>query len=170
MATPGRPLKFKDLPTLKRKIDKYFANCDPHWEMQEKYIKDRDEKGNEIIDGKGNIKYRRVKEPVKTKQIPYTITGLAVALGTTRETLLDYEERDEYSDTIKEAKQRCQNFAELSLFGGNATGSIFSLKNNYEWKDRQELEMSGELKRDASEEELDAIIARAEARQASKNS
>jgi hypothetical protein len=77
---------------------------------------------------------------VKTPQIPYTITGLALALGTTRDLLIDYEDKDEFSDTIKEAKAKCHNYAERKLFEANATGPIFNLKNNYGWKDKTEVD------------------------------
>lgn len=72
---------------------------------------------------------------------PYTISGLAYALDTTRRTLLDYEENDEYSHTIKKAKAKIEQFVEERLFVGNNTaGVIFNLKNNYNWKDKQEIE------------------------------
>jgi hypothetical protein len=76
------------------------------------------------------------------KSRPRTITGLALALDTTRETLLDYQDKDEYSYTIKKAKLRCENFAEEHLFSGrNVAGAIFNLKNNYSrWVDRQEID------------------------------
>lgn len=69
---------------------------------------------------------------------PYTISGLALALHTSRETLMDYEARAEYSDAVKDAKLKCQNYAEQRLFGSNAAGPIFALKN-YGWSDRQEI-------------------------------
>lgn len=72
---------------------------------------------------------------------PYTITGLAIALDTTRETLLDYQNKDEYSDTIKTAKLKCQNYAEKHLYTGkNVVGAIFNLKNNYGWRDQKEID------------------------------
>ena len=74
---------------------------------------------------------------------PMTITGLALALDTSRETLLEYEDRPEYVDTIKRAKLQCQNFTEQFLYEGkNATGAIFSLKNNYGWRDRTETDIT----------------------------
>ena len=72
---------------------------------------------------------------------PYTISGLAYALDTTRRTLLDYEENDEFSHTIKKAKAKIEQFVEERLFmGSNTAGVIFNLKNNYNWKDKQEIE------------------------------
>ncbi len=75
------------------------------------------------------------------KERPYTISGLAYALDTNRQTLLDYQEKDDFSDTIKKAKAKIEQFVEERLFVGNNTaGVIFNLKNNYNWKDKQEIE------------------------------
>ena len=76
------------------------------------------------------------------KQKPYTVSGLAYALNTTRRTLLDYEEKDEYSHTIKKAKTKIELFNEEMLYSKDVstTGVIFNLKNNYGWKDKQEIE------------------------------
>lgn len=73
---------------------------------------------------------------------PYTVSGLAYALGTTRRTLLDYQEKDEFSHTIKEAKAKIERFNEEMLYSRDVstTGVIFNLKNNYGWKDKQEIE------------------------------
>lgn len=76
------------------------------------------------------------------KNKPYTISGLAYALGTTRRTLLDYQDKDEYSHTIKKAKAKIEAFNEELLFSKDVptVGVIFNLKNNYDWKDKQEIE------------------------------
>lgn len=72
---------------------------------------------------------------------PYTVSGLANALDLTRQSLLNYEENDDFFDTIKRAKSKIEQFAEECLFvGSNTAGVIFNLKNNYNWKDKQEIE------------------------------
>lgn len=129
----GRPLKFKSAKELQDKINAYFAECDPHIIEVE-----------EVDTIRENGKFVRdeiVLRKRMSKQIPYTITGLALALGTTRDLLIDYEDKDEFSDTIKEAKAKCHNFAEKKLFEANATGPIFNLKNNYGWKDKTEQDL-----------------------------
>ncbi len=79
------------------------------------------------------------KECLKQKD-PITITGLALALDTTRETLMDYQGKDEFSDTLKRMKLRCENYAERQVFAGrNQAGAIFALKN-YGWRDKQEID------------------------------
>ena len=81
-----------------------------------------------------------------TEGLPYTVSGLALALDMTRETLLRYEENLEFSDTIKRAKQKIEDYVETRLFvTGISTGVIFNLKNNFGWRDKQEIEQSGEL-------------------------
>ena len=75
-----------------------------------------------------------------TNNDPYTVTGLALALGMSRQALINYENRDEFVDTIKKAKQRVEAYIEKKMYGNNVTGLIFNLKNNFGWVDRQEIE------------------------------
>lgn len=100
-----------------------------------------------------------------TPKDEWTITGLALALDTSRKVLIDYEDKDEYSYTIKRAKLMVENGYEIDLKKNGRSGTIFALKN-FDWQDKTEIEHSGEINRNASEEELDAIIARANQRQA----
>lgn len=77
---------------------------------------------------------------------PYTITGLAMALDLDRKTLYNYSKDDEFFPTIKKAKLKVENYLEKHLITDNSTtGIIFNLKNNFDWKDRQELEHSGNI-------------------------
>lgn len=73
---------------------------------------------------------------------PLTVSGLAVALGTNRQTLLNYEGKPKYVDTIKKAKAVIEAFNEELLYSKDVPtiGVIFNLKNNYNWKDKQEIE------------------------------
>lgn len=136
----GRPLKFKSAKELQGKIDEYFESCQDEWWVQ---VQNEEGKYEWVprLDRNGQIIMRQVR--------PYTITGLALHLGTTRETLLDYESKMEYSDTIKRAKTKIENYTEEQLFNPDAknmTGIIFNLKNNYKrWTDKQELEHNGDL-------------------------
>ena len=51
---------------------------------------------------------------------PYTVSGLACALETTRKTLMEYQNRDEFSKLLIAAKAKCENYAEEKLYtGGN---------------------------------------------------
>ena len=126
-------------------ILEYFKNAAPHWEEQTEYIDRRDPKSGKIVIEDGKVVQDKVIRKVKTKQKPLTVTGLAVALGTSRDVLLDYEttyseKYPEFSNTIKEAKEQIKAYAEESLFGTNTAGVIFSLKNNWGFKDKYETE------------------------------
>lgn len=72
---------------------------------------------------------------------PYTLSGLAVYLDTTRQTLLNYEEKLEFHEIISRAKERILNYKEELLLSKEAptSGVIFDLKNNHGFVDRQEV-------------------------------
>lgn len=75
---------------------------------------------------------------------PYTISGLACWLDTDRITLIRYEERDEFSNTIKRAKQKVENqFEERAICGEyNPTMAIFLMKNNFKYEDKVQQEVA----------------------------
>lgn len=79
------------------------------------------------------------------KEGEYTVTGLALALDTTRHTINHYEAREEYGEAITKAKTRIENDYELSLRRKGGAGEIFGLKN-FGWRDKTEVENTGELK------------------------
>lgn len=138
----GRPLKFKTPRELQEKIDAYFHDCDPHMEVVDEWLEARDKEGKLKKDENGLNYLVQVTHKIMTKQKPYTFTGLALALNTSRETLIDYREREGFSDSLKGALDKCQSYAEQTLYTApNVTGAIFNLKNNYGWQDKTEQEL-----------------------------
>jgi len=80
------------------------------------------------------------------KEKPLTVLGLCVYLDITRETLCEYEKNEKFSDTVKKAKRKIEAWTEEQLYRKEqVAGVIFSLKNNYGWRDRHEFEHSGEM-------------------------
>lgn len=71
---------------------------------------------------------------------PYTICDLALACGVDRKTILNYSKKEEFFPTIKEARMRCEAYAERRLFGNAVAGVIFNMKNNYGYKDKIDVE------------------------------
>lgn len=129
-------MKFKSAKELQEKINAYFESC---WEEQWEEVSIKDSEGNKITKWEPLLNHKG--EIVKVQTKPYTITGLALVLGTTRETLLDYQNKEEFSDTIRNAKLKCMNYAEESLWTPKiATGIIFNLVNNYGWQNKQEVD------------------------------
>ena len=117
MADTGRPLKYKTPVAMQAAIDEYFNDCE--------YDKD------------GNA-----REHIK----PPTVSGLAYYLGfLDRKAISEYGLRDEFSDTIKKARIRIENYLETRLTSNAVAGIIFNLKNNFGWKDKTEIEHSGNL-------------------------
>lgn len=74
---------------------------------------------------------------------PPTVSGLAYELGfESRQSFYDYEQKPEFTYTIRKARLFMEAHYEGKLQGNNPTGSIFWLKNAG-WKDKQEVEQSG---------------------------
>lgn len=83
-------------------------------------------------------------EECKKTDKPITITGICIRLETTRQTLMDYERKDEFADTVKRLKLHAENYAEETLYNKNGravVGAIFALKN-FGWSDKMEFESS----------------------------
>ena len=72
---------------------------------------------------------------------PVTVTGLALYLGTSRETLMEYQKRDAFTDAVKRAKQRVELEYEKRLIKRGNAGDIFALKQ-FGWRDKFENEIS----------------------------
>ena len=107
---------YKSKEEIQEKIDKYFSDCEGE------VLKD--EEGNPILNKYGGVIIMGSKPP--------TITGLALALGfASRQALLNYQDREEFNDTITRAKSRCEAYAEGRLFDRDGSrGAEFSLKYN----------------------------------------
>jgi hypothetical protein len=73
---------------------------------------------------------------------PYTMSGLAYALKIDRKTLINYGKRESFSTLVSEAKDKIQKQLEENALTGkyNAQFTMFNLKNNYGWQDKQEVE------------------------------
>lgn len=74
-----------------------------------------------------------------TPEQRWTITGLAMALDTDRQTLINYSEREDFFDTVNKAKLKVENAYEIDLREKGHAGNIFALKN-FGWKDKTEVD------------------------------
>ncbi len=127
----GRPPKYTKAEEMIYRINKYFESC---------FTVQRNRNGEIIVDENGNT--------LKIQTRPFTISGLADALDMSRQSLLNYSQKEEFFDTITRAKRKCEVYAEESLFDkSSVNGAKFSLANNFEgWKDKQEIKHTGNLK------------------------
>lgn len=125
--TIGRPPKFDSPEQMQVLIDKYFEDCKGH-------ILYNDD-GSPVLDKYGNA--------VIIDAHPPTVTGLALALGfNTRLSLLNYQAKSAFVNTVTRAKSRVEQYAEERLFDKDgANGAKFSLANNWEgWREKQQIE------------------------------
>ena len=76
-----------------------------------------------------------------TSEYMYTVTGVALALGLDRKKLIEYGNRPEFSNTIKQAMTRVEYSYELALRLRGSAGDIFGLKN-MGWSDRVEQDLT----------------------------
>lgn len=126
-AKTGRPPFFNSVEEMQEKIDAYFEAC----------------KGEVVYDAEGNPLLNKYGEIVLKGVKPLTITGLALALGfTSRQALLNYQNKPEFVDTITRAKAVVEQYAEERLFDKDgANGAKFSLSNNFKgWNEKQVIE------------------------------
>ena len=110
----GRPLKYETVEEMQEIIDAYFA-----------------EDGNAYMKAGEAMIYNP------------TMAGLAYELDLSRQSLLNYAGKDEFLDTIKRARAKVEIHLEQRLGGNAVTGTIFNLKNNFNWKDKTEQELTG---------------------------
>ena len=116
----GRPPLFKTVKEIEIKIEDYFNYCDNR--IKTIYS---DKTGDDI----------QISDPE-----PYTMSGLAYYLGMDRQTLLNYNNKEQFFDTIKKAKSRVEMNLDARMNDKSTftPGQIFNAKNNFGWKDQSE--------------------------------
>lgn len=135
LGNSGKPKKWETVEELQTDIDAYFEWCDNN-PLKQLHTSQIDKETGKPLEF--NIAR------------PYTIEGLCRFLECERMTLINYQKEKGYEEffyTIKAAKNKIQqDKVERALTGlAPASPSIFDLKNNHGYKDKQETEHSGGL-------------------------
>lgn len=87
----GMTPMYTSVVEIEDKIEQYFENC----------------KGYPLTDSKGKQIFNKFGSPIFVDVHPPTVTGLALALGfNSRQSLLNYQGKAEFMDTITRAKAR----------------------------------------------------------------
>ena len=81
----------------------------------------------------------------ETEVEKYTVTGLALHCGTSRQTMDRYLKIKGFSKIIKHAKTKVEHSYELSLRRSGKAGDIFALKN-MGWSDQRQLDITSKNK------------------------
>ena len=140
MAKRGKGNKAYTPQQLEKRIQDYFDSITTTYPLFDSVIIGKDEEGKAIYKEVPRLNNKGEQLYGTTYHEHPSITGLANYLDIHRDTLHEYSKQASYSDTIKRAKQKMEKYLEDHLYGNNVTGIIFNLKNNYGWKDRQEID------------------------------
>ncbi|MBQ9976197.1 MAG: hypothetical protein IJP16_06765 [Clostridia bacterium] len=113
----------KNARELEKRIDKYFKS-----RLREQI----DKNGEVVLDSHG--------KPIKKQDIPFTLTGLALALGLdSREALYSFED-EEMQRLVRRAVMRIEEYAEERLFSKDSFSGVklFLTVNFDRWQDNDE--------------------------------
>ena len=87
---------------------------------------------------------QRYKDYLRETNKPPTIAGLSYFTGIDRQSIYNYQKRDEYFDTIKSFRDWVMmTYEEIAIEKGNG-GIVFLLKN-YGYTDKQDIDLNGNL-------------------------
>ena len=123
----GRPKIFETPEALQKAFDQYMGWCAAYTRP--------------TLNNKGGI------TEVPAPRIP-TVGDFCEYHKIDRRTLYEYDQRPDYSDTIKSIQERILERKHNALLNGegNTTGLIFDLKCNHGWRDKQVIEHEGEVR------------------------
>lgn len=136
--TKGSPKRFMSPQHLQSMVDEYFESCN-----------------GPLLDRYGNLVYDKDGRLVKTQVEPWTVSGLALYLGISTNTLKKYRqgrvdtlldemraETDDYmtfSSVVIKAKQKIESYAERRLYDRDGQqGARFVLDNAFDWVSHKE--------------------------------
>jgi hypothetical protein len=118
--------KYETPEAMQTALDAYFVRCDARF--------------RDVITKNGVVS---MHDPE-----PYTMSGICVALGMSRETWRDYHNGERglgYTEVMDAAKQRVEYDMERRLYDRETftVGLIFGLKNHFGWRDNHEITGAG---------------------------
>lgn len=130
----GQKSAFNSPEKLQREIDAYFESCYGF-----------------MFDKNGNLKYDKNGEPIRYQKKPFTISGLALSIGISTQTLNRYcigtfdNDMDSdpnlgtYRKILVRAKQRIESYVESRLYDRDGTtGARFVLDSSFGWTTQKE--------------------------------
>ena len=130
----GSKPAFNSPERLQKEVDTYFDSCFGF--MYDRY---------------GNIKYDKNGDPIRYQIKPFTVSGLAYAIGVSTSTLNRYcsgqfdnpnedDDYNKYKKILVRAKQKIESYAESRLYDRDGSaGARFVLDSSFGWTTRKEL-------------------------------
>lgn len=136
--------------SLKKAVERYFASITRTVPLTEpRDSGQRDKMGHVIYEQVPVINALGEQANVTEYLVPPSVGGLCEFLGIHRATWANYcnpEEYPEFFDTITQARGRMRAWNEQQLLtrsGKDVKGIIFNLENNYGYREKQSVEVSG---------------------------
>lgn len=122
MGKAGRPPTFQSAEAMQQVIEDYFKSCD----------------GKPILNTNGEPIFDKAGNVILIGAHPPTVTGLALALGFhSRQSLLNYQGKKAFMDTVTRAKMQIEAYAEERLYDRDGQrGAEFNLKYNFRWAEQ----------------------------------
>jgi len=143
----GAPKKYPDHKLFKSKVQRYFNSISRDVPLTKSVnMEMKDKKGNNIYVDRPVLD--NLKKPIILTEFVKEpgIVGLCNYLSITRDTLIEYEKREEFIDTISRARQIIlERKLERVNTVKNPRGIMFDLSANYGMHEKVKQELSGGL-------------------------
>lgn len=142
--------KAYDADSLRKAVEKYFKTITRKVTVKEKVdTGKRDSSGHVIWELRPVVNQLGKELEITEYLVPPSVAGLCEFLGIHRSTWADYCDADKYpefSDTTSHARGRMQGWREEQLVTRkDVKGIVFDLQNNYGYRERQSVEVSGSV-------------------------
>ena len=147
---PGRPRRYTDEQATEwaDHIQEYIDSI-TYWETVTEVVDtgEYDEKGNKVW--KEVPKLNNKGEPIKRLQfaaVPSTL-GFGLYIGMNKDEVSQHAAREGFDKAYKNLRDLIEEYTASQLMTRkNVAGVIFSLKNNFGWQDKKEVEVTSKTK------------------------
>ena len=123
----GRPKIYETVEELEKAIQHYFDSITITKPAFDICLDGKDGEGNDIFKKKPRMNNAGEQVMVTSYYENPSVLAMCRHIGMTRETLSQYEKQEQFSDTIKSAKARVEEYLENQLYRKDqVTGIIFN--------------------------------------------
>lgn len=156
MAKIGRPAKYETAQELGAAVEDYFRSV-----SYQKPVIITTPTGEVGEDGNEVIVTRMLREGPDNTGRPVTVTeyleppsiaSLCLFLGISRDTWAKYARRRGFREIVEHTRTRIEAYLVGRLESRHTQGVIFNLKNNFGWKDKQEVGLDEDTRKAVSVE------------------
>ena len=140
MAIMGRPRKYKSESALRKAVENYFNSIS-------RTVQPADSMGMPMVNDDG--------EPIMVRQFVKSpsLASMCVFLGIDKQTWQNYSDKEmhpEFTEVTAQAKQIIEAYLSEEILRADrrdVKGIMFTLTNNYGWKNKSEVEVGEETRK-----------------------